>query len=95
MALSAGGDTKKFWDILDKRLTTCHLALKTWHDRLLGVSSNSSSIMWQNGGLDVLDCDKPIDNVLCDSSHSSLLLGIAGMNETCMDEVRSENNQAY
>lgn len=84
VALSAGGDTKKFWDILDKRLTTCHLALKTWHDRLLGVSSNSSSIMWQNGGLDVLDCDKPIDNVLCDSSHSSLLLGIAGMNETCM-----------
>lgn len=89
-ALSAGGDTKKFWDILDERLVTCHLALKTWHDRLLGVSSNSSAIMWQNGGLDILDCDKPIDSALCNNSHSSLLLGIAGMNETCM-VIRKES----
>lgn len=89
-ALSAGGDTKKFWDILDERLVTCHLALKTWHDRLLGVSSNSSAIMWQNGGLDILDCDKPIDSTLCDNSCSSLLLGIAGMNETCM-VIRKES----
>ena len=89
-ALSAGGDTKKFWDILDERLVTCHLALKTWHDRLLGVSSNSSAIMWQNGGLNILDCDKPIDSALCNNSRSSLLLGIAGMNETCM-VIRKES----
>jgi len=51
VALSSGGDEKKFWEIFDERLQLCYRALMYRHNRLKGTVSDAAPILWQYGAL--------------------------------------------
>ena len=51
VALSSGGDFKKFWEIFDERLDLCYRALMLRHKRLEGTLSDAAPILWQYGAL--------------------------------------------
>ena len=80
VALSSGGDEKKFWDILDERLELCHRALLCRHERLKGTISDVSPILWQYGTLARLEKGEVIDKLLFDG-YSTISLGYAGLYE--------------
>ena len=80
VALSSGGDEKKFWDILDERLELCHRALVCRHERLKGTISDVSPILWQYGALARLEKGEVIDKLLFDG-YSTISLGYAGLYE--------------
>ena len=80
VALSSGGDEKKFWDILDERLELCHRALLCRHERLKGTISDVSPILWQYGALARLEKGEVIDRLLYDG-YSTISLGYAGLYE--------------
>ena len=80
VALSSGGDEKKFWDILDERLELCHRALLCRHERLKGTISDVSPILWQYGALARLEKGEVIDKLLFDG-YSTISLGYAGLYE--------------
>lgn len=78
VALSAGGDIEKFWDILDERLELCHEALQYRHKRLEGTKSDIAPILWQHGALARLKKGETIDKLL-HGGYSTLSLGYAGL----------------
>ncbi|WP_028264321.1 anaerobic ribonucleoside-triphosphate reductase [Atopobium fossor] len=80
VALSSGGDTKRFWEIFDERLELCHRALRCRHERLLGTLSDAAPILWQYGALARLDKGEPIDKLLY-GGYSTISLGYAGLYE--------------
>lgn len=80
VALSSGGDTDKFWDILNERLELCHRALLCRHERLKGTISDVSPILWQYGALARLEKGEVIDRLLFDG-YSTISLGFAGLYE--------------
>ena len=80
VALSSGGDEKKFWDILDERLELCHRALLCRHERLKGTISDVSPILWHYGALARLEKGEVIDKLLFDG-YSTISLGYAGLYE--------------
>lgn len=80
VALSSGGDEKKFWGILDERLELCHRALLCRHERLKGTISDVSPILWQYGALARLEKGEVIDKLLFDG-YSTISLGYAGLYE--------------
>lgn len=80
VALSSGGDEKKFWNILDERLELCHRALLCRHERLKGTISDVSPILWQYGALARLEKGEVIDKLLFDG-YSTISLGYAGLYE--------------
>ena len=80
VALSSGGNEKKFWDILDERLELCHRALLCRHERLKGTVSDVSPILWQYGALARLEKGEVIDKLLFDG-YSTISLGYAGLYE--------------
>ena len=80
VALSSGGDEKKFWDILDERLELCHRALLCRHEWLKGTISDVSPILWQYGALARLEKGEVIDKLLFDG-YSTISLGYAGLYE--------------
>ena len=80
IALSSGGDEKKFWGILDERLELCHRALLCRHERLKGTISDVSPILWQYGALARLEKGEVIDKLLFDG-YSTISLGYAGLYE--------------
>lgn len=80
VALSSGGDIKKFWEIFDERLELCHKALKLRHERLRGTVSDSSPIHWQYGALARLHKGETIDKLLF-NGYCTISLGYAGLYE--------------
>ena len=80
VALSSGGDEKKFWDILNERLELCHRALLCRHERLKGTISDVSPILWQYGALARLEKGEVIDRLLF-NGYSTISLGYAGLYE--------------
>lgn len=80
VALSSKKDKESFWKILNERLELCHKALRCRHDRLLGTSSNSAPILWQNGAIARLPKDTAIDELLY-HGYSTISLGYAGLYE--------------
>ncbi|WP_321971054.1 anaerobic ribonucleoside-triphosphate reductase [Paratractidigestivibacter sp.] len=80
VALSAGRDMNKFWEIFEERLELCHKALRARHDRLLGTLSDAAPILWQYGALARLPKDTPIDPLLY-GGYSTISLGYAGLYE--------------
>lgn len=69
---------KDFWDILDKRLELCHMALQERHKRLKGTLSDVSPIHWQYGALARLEKGETIDKLLY-NGYSTISLGYAGL----------------
>ena len=80
VALSSGGDTAKFWDILDERLDLCYRALMVRHTRLEGTTSDVAPILWQYGALARLEKGEKIDRLL-HGGYSTISLGYAGLYE--------------
>ena len=80
VALSAGRDMDKFWQIFDERLELCHRALRARHDRLKGTLSDAAPILWQYGALARLDKGEVIDPLLY-GGYSTISLGYAGLYE--------------
>jgi len=81
IALSAGGDMDRFWEIFDERMELCHRALQVRHERLTGTKSGASPILWQHGALARLGPDETIDKLL-HGGYSTISLGYAGLWET-------------
>ncbi len=80
VALSAGRDMSRFWEIFDERLELCHTALRARHDRLCGTLSDAAPILWQYGALARLPKGAPIDPLLY-GGYSTISLGYAGLYE--------------
>ena len=80
VALSSGGDMKKFWSIFDERLDLCYRALMLRHKRLKGTLSDAAPILWQHGALARLKKGETIDKLLYDG-YSTISLGYAGLYE--------------
>ncbi|OUO34124.1 anaerobic ribonucleoside-triphosphate reductase [Olsenella sp. An290] len=80
VALSAGRDMDKFWQIFDERLDLCHRALRCRHERLLGTTSDAAPILWQYGALARLKKGEKIDKLLY-GGYSTISLGYAGLYE--------------
>ena len=90
VALSSGGDEKKFWDILDERLELCHRALLCRHERLKGTVSDVSPILWQYGTLARLEKGEVIDKLLF-NGYSTISLGYAGLYE-CVKHMTGKSH---
>ena len=80
IALSAGGDIDKFWEIFDERLELCYRALMCRHNRLKGTYSDTAPILWQYGALARLKKGETIDKLLY-NGYSTISLGYAGLYE--------------
>ncbi|HIU64372.1 MAG TPA: anaerobic ribonucleoside-triphosphate reductase [Candidatus Avacidaminococcus intestinavium] len=80
IALSSGGDMKKFYEIFDERLALCYKALMCRHERLKGTLSDAAPILWQYGALARLKKGEKIDKLLY-GGYSSISLGYAGLYE--------------
>ena len=80
VALSSGGDEKKFWEIFDERLDLCYRALMYRHNRLKGTLSDAAPILWQYGALARLAKGEKIDRLLY-GGYSTISLGYAGLYE--------------
>ena len=81
VALTAGGDEEKFWELLEERLALCFEALMCRHHSLEGTLSNVSPIHWQYGAIARLKKGEKIDKLLHDG-YSSISLGYIGLYET-------------
>ena len=80
IALSAGKDMDRFWEIFDERMELCHRALQCRHERLTGTLSDAAPILWQYGAISRLAKGETIDRLLYDN-YSTISLGYAGLCE--------------
>ena len=78
IALSAGGDRDKFYEVFESRMELCHKALQYRHERLTGTLSDAAPILWQHGALLRLKSGEKIDKYL-HGGYSTLSLGYAGL----------------
>ena len=90
VALSAGGDEEKFWEIFEERLELCHRALRCRHERLKGTTSDAAPILWQHGALARLKPGERIDELLY-GGYSTLSLGYAGLYE-CVYAMKGKSH---
>lgn len=81
IALTAGTNMDKFWQVFDERMDLCHRALRLRHERLLGTHSDAAPILWQYGALSRLQPGEKIDKLLY-GGYSTISLGYAGLWET-------------
>ena len=81
IALTAGKNMDKFWQVFDERMELCHRALRLRHERLLGTHSDAAPILWQHGALSRLQPGEKIDKLLY-GGYSTISLGYAGLWET-------------
>ena len=81
IALTAGKDLDKFWQVFDERMELCHKGLRCRHDRLVGTTSDVAPILWQYGALARLAPGEKIDKLLY-GGYSTISLGYAGLWET-------------
>ena len=89
IALSSNGDFNEFWKIFDERLELCYKALMIRHNRLMGVTSDVSPILWQHGAIARLKPGETIDKLLF-NDYSSISLGYAGLYE-CIKYMTGES----
>ncbi|MBE7076445.1 MAG: anaerobic ribonucleoside-triphosphate reductase [Clostridiales bacterium] len=80
VALSSGGDMKKFWQVMEERLSLCFEAIMCRHERLKGTLSDAAPILWQHGACARLKPGETIDKLLF-GGYSSISLGYAGLYE--------------
>lgn len=80
VAIVADGDEKKFWEVLNERLSLCYDALMCRHNSLMGVRSDVSPVHWQYGAIARLKPGETIDKYLM-NGYSTLSLGYIGLYE--------------
>ena len=92
IALSSGRNLETFWEIYEKRLELCHVALKCRHERLSKATSDVAPILWQHGALARLGKGESIHDLLHDG-YSTLSLGYAGLYE-CVKYMTGHSHTA-
>ena len=80
IACSSRKDMTKFWEIMNERLELCHRALRSRHEHLLGIPSDVSPILFQDGAIARLKPGEVIDPLLY-NGYSTISLGYAGLAE--------------
>lgn len=80
IAIIAGKNEEKYFELLDERLKLVHEALMCRHNSLKGTLSDVSPIHWQYGALARLPKGEPIDDYLMEG-YSTLSLGYIGVYE--------------
>ncbi len=81
IAILAGKDEEKFYQLLDERLELCYEALMCRHYALLGTHANVSPVHWCYGAIARLKPSDVIDPLL-KGGYSTLSLGYIGIYET-------------
>ena len=82
IAIEANRDMDAFFFFFYERLSKCYKALLYRHKLLEGVTSDSSPIHWQHGGIARLKVGEKIDKLL-HNGFSSISLGYIGIYEMC------------
>lgn len=80
VALSSGGDEKKFWKLMEERSELIKRVLMIRHKTLLGTKSDVAPILWQYGALARLEPGEVIDPLLSDG-YSTISFGYVGLHE--------------
>ncbi|WP_102867367.1 anaerobic ribonucleoside-triphosphate reductase [Pseudovibrio exalbescens] len=81
IALEAGGDEDRFFELLDKRLELAHRALNTRIERLQGVKARVAPILYMEGACGVrLKADDDVSQIFKDG-RASISLGYIGIHE--------------
>lgn len=83
IAILAGGDEEKFFDIFDKRLEMCKRVGLLRYELLKNVTSDSSPIHWQHGAIARLKPHTPITELL-EGGYSTVSLGYIGIYEATL-----------
>lgn len=89
IALLSNCNEESFYNLLQERLDLCLEALMCRHYALLGTTSDTSPIHYQNGAISRLAKEQKIDELLKDGT-SCLVLGYSNLNET-VREVLGED----
>jgi ribonucleoside-triphosphate reductase len=80
LALSSGGNMKKFWELFEERTELCHRALQARLDSLKNASPAIAPILWKHGAFARLEDEDSIEPLLHDG-FSTISLGYAGLYE--------------
>lgn len=98
IAIVAGGDEEKFWNLLDERMELAHEALMCRHHALLGVKAETSPVHWMYGAIARLNADDKIDHLL-KGGYSTISLGYIGVYEMTLlmtgEPQTSEKGKAF
>ena len=78
IALEAGCDVDKFWEVLDKYANLAYKAQQVRANRLKNVKSDIAPILWQYGALARLDKGETIDKLLY-NGYATISLGYVGL----------------
>ena len=82
VAIEAGKDIHRFWEILDERLELCHHALRTRIDRLEHTKASVAPILYVEGACGVrLKPDDLVGDIF-KNGRASISLGYIGVHET-------------
>lgn len=83
VALDAGRDIEKFWELLDERAELCKRALMCRYERLSTATSDISPIHFQHGAIARLNPGESIKPLL-EGGYATISLGYIGVYETVM-----------
>ena len=81
VALSSGGDLKKFWDLLDERLELAREVGELRYNKLKGVKASVAPILWQHGAIARLRHDQDITDAINERGFT-VTIGYSGIYET-------------
>lgn len=80
LALSSGGDEKKFWELFEQRTELCRKAIRIRVERLGQITASRAPILWQHGALARLGENDSIKPLLY-GGYSTASLGYCGLYE--------------
>jgi len=90
LALSSGGNMKKFWKLFEERTELCHTALRCRYERFKGVKANVAPIVWMYGAFGRLGEYDDVTNLI-DDGYATISLGYAGLYE-CVKYMTGESH---
>ena len=93
LALSSGGDEKKFWELFEERTERCHKALTCRYERFIGAKANVAPIVWEYGAFGRLNPEDDITKLI-DNGYATVSLGYAGLYE-CVKYMTGESHTDY
>ena len=90
VALSSGGNFKKFWELLNERLELIHEVHKVRIDRLSKTKAKVAPILWCDGAFARLDPEDTLDEII-HGGTATISTGYAGLYE-CVKYMTGESH---
>lgn len=81
VALESGGDSNKFWKLLDEKLELARQVGELRYEKLKGVKASIAPILWQHGAIARLNPDDDIIKAI-DERGFTVTVGYSGLYET-------------